>query len=132
MICLSAKGLPDFGTAGWRHRNAQWLGLALGIPALALIGGYTRRFVRKNAAFYGVPNILIVGLAFGLVIALVVHFLVGNSSVVAIVILLIWGLLSTLYLGYEPDPIDWAKKSQQVGIVAAAAYVLVSFGLLFL
>jgi hypothetical protein len=110
-----------------------WLGLGLGMPALALIGGYTRRFVRKNAAFYGAPNILIVGLAFGLVIALVVHFLVGNSSsVVAIVILLIWGLLSTLYLGYEPDPIDWAKKSQQVGIVAAAAYVLVSFGLLFL
>jgi hypothetical protein len=29
-----------------------------------------------------------------------------------------------LYLGYEPDPIDWAKKSQQVGIVGAAAYVL--------
>jgi hypothetical protein len=102
------------------------------MPALALIGGYTRRFVRKNAAFYGVQNILIVGIVFGLVIALIVHFLIGKNSVVALIVLLIWGLLSNLYLGYEPDPIDWAKKSQQVGIVGAAAYVLVSFGLLFL
>jgi hypothetical protein len=61
-----------------------------------------------------------------------VHFLVGKNSVAALVVLLIWGLLSNLYLGYEPDPIDWAKKSQQVGIVGAAAYVLASFGLLFL
>jgi hypothetical protein len=109
-----------------------WLGLGLGVPALALIGGYARRFIRKNAPFYGVQNILVVGLAFGLGVALIVHFLVGKNSVAALIVLLIWGLLSNLYLGYEPDPIDWAKKSQQVGIVGAAAYVLVSFGLLFL
>ena len=109
-----------------------WLGLALGVPALALIGGYSRRFVRKNAPFYAIPNILIVGLCLGFLIALVVHFFVGSGSVVALIMLLIWGLLSTLYLGYEPDPIDWAKKSQQVGIVAAVSYGLASFGLLFL
>ncbi len=109
-----------------------WLGLAVGVPILALVCGASRRFVRKNAPFYATPNIVIVGLGFGLVLALIVHFLVGNGSVAALVILLIWGFLSTLYLGYEPDPVDWANKSQQVSIVAAASYVLASLGLLFL
>lgn len=109
-----------------------WVGFALGVPTLAIIGGYSRRFVRENAAFYAIQSILIVGIGYGFVIAFVVHFFLGRQSVIAAVLLLIWGLLSTLYLGYEPDSIDWAKKSQQVGIVAAVAYVLASSGFLLL
>jgi len=110
----------------------SWLGLALGVPALVIIGGCARSFVRHNAPFYSKLNILVVGIGYGFVLALVVHFLVGKESVIAAVLLFLWGLLSALYLGYKPDPIDWAKKSQQVGIVAAGAYVLVSLGFLVL
>ena len=83
--------------------------------------------MRKNAPFYAVSNILIVGLLYGAAIGIIVYF-VGQAiwpSWAAVVFLSFWGLLSILYLGYSPDPIDWANKAQQTGIVGAISYAVV-------
>ena len=103
----------------------RWLDFAIGFIILTIIGAYSRRFVRKNAPSYEASNILIVGAVFGFVIGLVVLFVTQTGPTIATVLLFIWGFLAAAYLGFEPDAIDRAKKTQQVGVVAATTYVLV-------
>jgi hypothetical protein len=109
----------------------NWLGFIVGLVAVNLVGGYTRRFVQRNAPFYGKSNILVVGIAFGVLLGGLVQVFCRpvNDSVFAIVVLTLWGLLAALYIGYRPDPIDWANKSRQVAGVAALAYLGMTVGL---
>jgi len=103
----------------------RWLDLAIGFILVTLIGGYSRRFVRKNAPDYERSNILLVGAVFGFVIGLVAVFGAQSGPTIATVVLFIWGFLAAAYLAFETDATDRAKKSRQVGVVAATAYVLV-------
>jgi hypothetical protein len=63
---------------------------------------------------------------FGLVIGLIVY-LVGRASALsswAVWFLRFWGFLSTAYIGFRPDDIDWAKKAQQTAVVAEGVYIV--------
>ena len=112
----------------------SWVGVALSMSLLCFVGGYGRRIVRKNAPFYGKSNILIVGITFGVVVGVITHFLARwvSSSLVVLGVLSFWGLLTTLYLGYKPNPNDWANKADQTAMFATIGYVVVSGGLFFL
>jgi hypothetical protein len=104
------------------------LWFVLSLLVTNILGGYARRLVRREAPFYARSNIFIVGTGFGLIVAVLVHFLARTITdlSLAVIFLKFWGLLTTLYLGYAPDPIDWAKKSQQTAGFAAITYVLVT------
>jgi len=111
-----------------------WLGFLLSTMLLIFMSGRTRTFVRHHAPFYARWNILIVGLTIGILFGVMVHLLGRFAMPVEGGTLLIpfstIGLISLAYIGYEPDPIDWAKKSKQTATVAAISYLIVA-GALF-
>jgi hypothetical protein len=45
------------------------------------------------------------------------------------IIISVLGLESVGYMGYMPDPIDWAKKSKQTAVFAAVSYLAVTVAL---
>ncbi|MGC9953436.1 MAG: hypothetical protein ABSD21_04055 [Rhizomicrobium sp.] len=97
-------------------------------------GSLARRIVRKNAPFYAPTNILIVGSVYGTALALVVglipHFFIGSWW--ATVVLWVIGFLAANYIGYQFDKIDWAEKSGQTAMIAAATYIILTVGLFLL
>jgi hypothetical protein len=112
----------------------SWLEFATSIYVFLFLSQRTRRLVRHNAPFYARSNILIVGSVFGVTGAVIAHFIsrLISPSIFVLGALTLWGLLSVLYMGYNPDPIDWANKAGQTSYVAAAIYIVASGLLLFL
>ena len=107
-----------------------WLWFFAAASIIAITSGYIRRFIRHIAPFYAAWNIIVVGICVGILNGILVYVADLRLSAVKSAMLLICGLLSNLYLGYQRDTIDWAKKSLQVSVVAALAYTFVSLGLL--
>jgi hypothetical protein len=106
------------------------MSVAMGV--LLLVGyilgsARARRLVRREALFYAGTNILIVGITFGILAGIgisVITWLFGTSWLVLIG-LGIFGLMSTTYLGYQPDPLDEFGKAEQVAVVASVSYIVV-------
>ncbi len=117
---------------GWE----SWVGLVAVIVGLTIVGKKARAIVRRNAAFYAVKNILVVGLVYGILLALGV-FLVSRpgfiwypTPIAGLSILAVWGLLTAGYVGFRPDSIDWAGKARQTAVIAMVAYIATMAGLL--
>jgi hypothetical protein len=72
---------------------SNFVGVAVSMATLSLVGGYGRRIVRKNAPFYGRSNILIVGIAFGLWISVIAHFFARSvsNSIIVLGVVTFWG-----------------------------------------
>jgi hypothetical protein len=111
-----------------------WLGFVLSTMLLVFLSGRTRIFVRHHAPFYARWNILIVGTVIGVLFGVMVHLLGQFAMPIEGRTLLITfsaiGLVSIAYIGYMPDPIDWAKKSKQTATVAAISYLIVAVALI--
>ena len=45
------------------------------------------------------------------------------------IIISVIGFASVGYIGYLPDPIDWAKKAEQTATFATASYLIVTVAL---
>jgi hypothetical protein len=110
-----------------------WIGFALSTMLLVFVSGRVRRFVRHHAPFYARWNILVVGTIIGVLFGVAVHSLGRFAMPIEGRTLLITfsaiGFLSVAYIGYMPDPIDWAKKSRQTASVATVLYLVVTVAL---
>jgi hypothetical protein len=114
--------------------TAKWLWLIVGFVLVSFAGGYGRRFIVKNAPFYARANILVVGGFAGVFMAIIITGFISTFTnfTLSRIALRLWGLLSMLYLGHEPDAIDWARKAQQVSYIAVLAYGITTLSLLLL
>ncbi len=110
----------------------DWVYLIVAMVLINIGGRYARHIVRKNAPFYGVMNIVIVGATWGVILALAVFIGTRATPVTVLVVLAIWGLLAAAYVGFRPDPImDWAGKARQTAFVAVSIYIVALANLLF-
>ncbi|HVA17461.1 MAG TPA: hypothetical protein VMV59_07075 [Candidatus Dormibacteraeota bacterium] len=110
-----------------------WIGFALSTVLLVFVSGRVRGFIRRHAPFYAQWNILVVGLIVGVLFGVAVHLLGRFAMPIEGRTLLITfsatGQLAVAYIGYMPDPIDWAKKSRQTAIIAGVLYFVVTVAL---
>jgi len=110
-----------------------WLGFVLSTMLLVFVSGRVRGFIRHHAPFYARWNILTVGILLGVLFGVAVHLLGRFAMPIEGRTLLITfsgiGFLSVAYIGYMPDPIDWAKKSKQTATVAVISYLIVAVAL---
>jgi L-asparagine transporter-like permease len=100
----------------------------VGMVVLSAVAAVLRKVVRRDSASYRGKEIVIVGLALGLLFAAVAqvmaYYLV--SSWAAAIPLFIWGLIVSGYIGYEPGPFDKDHNAHQVAGFAASGYVVLT------
>jgi hypothetical protein len=110
-----------------------WIGFVLSTMLLMFVSVRVRAFVRHHAPFYARWNILVVGMIIGVVFGIAVHLL-GRFAMpiegrTLLITLSAIGLVSVAYVGYMPDPIDWAKKARQTATIATLSYLVVAVAL---
>lgn len=79
---------------------------------------------------------IIVGALFAVIFGSLVHFL-GNYAMpiegrTFLITFTGIGFAFTRFVGYRPDPIDWAGKSKITGNIVSLVYVIISTILFFL
>jgi hypothetical protein len=104
------------------------VGLVLSSLFVFVLIRRTRQFVRREAPFYATWNIIIVGGSIGIIFAVVAHILgrftttFEGRTLMNVLTVTVGYMLA--YIGYRPDPIDWAKKSKQVATVAIIIFAI--------
>ena len=93
--------------------------------------GNLRNPIAMAAPFWTRGPILVIGFVYGMFLAVTIFLLSGlatTSHAVRIGLMLL-GLLSAGYVGFQPRPEDIHRKSEQTGTVASASYILVAIGM---
>jgi hypothetical protein len=96
------------------------LAIALFVSIASVVCFYLRKFVRKNAPFYGRTNILIVGGTLGVSCQIATFLYWSTLSLSSIMFLVLAGIEIAVIsaIAYRPDHIDWANKTKQTTFVA--------------
>ena len=99
----------------------------LGVAIALLLTGSMRRFVVSNAAFWATKAMLIVGILWGILMAMVAYFgtSYATSSRIVSVFLYLSGFGSVTYIGYSPGPEAMPNKAGETAIVASFFYLVV-------
>ncbi len=108
-----------------------WLWHPLGAALAILLTGYMRRPIVNNAGSWVRGTILIVGLLWGIGMAVAVRGISGlaTSSPLLSVALYLEGLVAVGYVGYSPDLLDRYNKAGQTATVGVILYLLAMIGL---
>jgi len=108
-----------------------WLWHPLGAACIQFfIVSYVRSPIVNRAAFWDTKTILTVGIAWGAGMAVAIREIVGlaTSSRFLATLLLLEGLISVKYVGFEPAPEDefMYNKADQTATVGSVCYLLVT------
>jgi len=107
---------------------AWWLWHPLGVAVAILMTGHVRHYVVNNAAFWGATQILTVGIAWGVIMAIAITIAseAATTSTVIKVMLLVEGFFAVGYVGYAPSPEDrfMYNKAGQTATVGLVCYVV--------
>src|SRR5262249_8433215 len=105
--------------------------LVVTMVVMTVVGLNARRIVRKNAPSYNVMKIVLVGAAWGAILALSIFIGAIAAPVTVFAVLAIWGLMAAGYVGFQPDAIDRAGKARQIAGVAMLVYIAALATVLF-
>ena len=90
--------------------------------------GKCRHFVVNNAAFWGTAQILTVGIAWGVIMAILITIAsdAATTSTLIKILLLVEGFFAVGYVGYAPSPEDrfMYNKAGQTATIGLVCYVL--------
>jgi hypothetical protein len=111
-----------------------WVWRPLGAAYAVMSSGYARRPVVNNAPFWTRGVILVVGLLWGIGMAVAIRVIAGfaTSSTLISVILYLVGAVAVGYVGYGPAAWDVHNKAGQTATVGQVSYLLATAGLVVL
>lgn len=110
-----------------------WVRPPLGVAVAVLSAGKCRLFVVPNAAFWSRGTILMIGIAWGVIMAVGISLSaeVATVSRAVRILLLVEGFFAVGYVGYAPAPEDrmMYNKAGQTANLGMICYVLTAIAI---
>ena len=109
---------------------SSWLVGLVTVCAVAVIARLSRTVLEKRARPSGLGTIIAFGCVYGLVLGLLIDLTMAwaDGSASFHTFLIACGVAATIYLGYEPAPVDHERTSQQIAGLAGLVYLAVTGG----
>ena len=107
-----------------------WVSPVMSVALGAACTVSLRSFIVPRAAFWGIREILIVGVTWGLIMGVSMSTAIAyaTSSLIMAGFLYFEGLVTVGFIAYQPSGVDIYGKSEQTSVTAWVVYILVVIG----